>query len=148
MMPAMRFYAPVLLAVLGNLLYHSSQRLTPAAANPFLSVGVSFSAAAALCFILYKATGGGPAAADLRALSWTSLGLGAAVVVIETSFLIAYRLGWPVGLAGLTVTALQTALLIPIGRVFFHERLTPMGWAGVALCLAGLALLALQPRGA
>lgn len=142
----MRFFAPIVAAVLGNLLYHSSQRLTPAAASPFLSLGVSFGVASALCFLFYKATAPGAFFSDIRVLSWTSLGLGFSVVIIESSFLMAYRLGWPIGITGLTVTAFQTALLIPIGRVFLAERLSPAAWVGVALCLAGLALIGLSAK--
>jgi hypothetical protein len=142
----MRFYLPVILAVFGNILYHSAQRLTPQAANPFLSVGLSFSTAAVLCFILYKATAAGPLAGDLAVLSWTTVGLGVAVVLIETSFLVAYRWGWPIGSTALTVTALQTALLLPIGCFFLAERLTAAGWVGVLLCLVGLGLVAVQGR--
>jgi len=140
-----RFFAPIAAAVLGNLLYHSSQRLTPAAASPFLSLGVSFGVASALCFLFYKATAGS-LFSDVRLLSWTSLGLGFSVVIIESAILMAYRLGWPIGITGLTVTALQTALLIPIGRFFLAERLSPAAWAGVALCLAGLALIGLSAK--
>jgi drug/metabolite transporter (DMT)-like permease len=142
----MAYYLPLLVAVLANVLYHASQRLTPGGANPFLSVGVSFALAALICGALFKATGGGALGAELAKLSWTALGLGVSVALIEVSFLYAYRGGWPVGLASIVVTAGQSALLIPLGRFAFQERLPAQAWLGMALCLAGLALICLAPR--
>lgn len=138
----MRHYAPIVAAVLGNLLYHSSQRLTPQAVPPLLTVGLSFATASVLCLLVYAAGSPGAFLTDVHLLSWTTLGLGFSVAIIETAFLTAYRFGWPVGITGLTVTAGQTALLLPLGWYFLGERLPPLAWAGVALCLGGLALIA------
>lgn len=137
----MRFSAPILTAVLGNVLYHTSQRLTPPAVPPFLTVGLSFATGAVLCFLLYAAGSPGAFFTDIHLLSWTTLGLGFAVAIIETSFLFAYRFGWPVGITGLVVCAGQTVILLPLGWYFLHERLSPADWAGIGLCLAGLALI-------
>ena len=142
----MIYYLPIVVAVLANLLYHTSQKLTPAAAHPLLTVGVSFATASALAFAGYAVSSDKSFAQGLRALNWTALGLGLAVVLIECSFLIAYRRGWPVGVASLVVTAGQTALLIPMGRIFFSERLALLSWVGAALCVLGLSLICLQPR--
>ncbi len=141
----MTFYLPILVAVLANVLYHSSQRLTPVGAPPLLTIGLSFATASILALTGYAVTGQ-EGMAGLRSLNWTSLGLGLAVVLIETSFLIAYRRGWPVGITGLVVVAGQTVLLIPLGRFAFAERLPPLAWVGAALCAVGLALIGLAPR--
>lgn len=140
------YYAPILVAVLANVLYHVSQKLTPAAAPPLLTIGLSFATASALALAGFALTGRLGWTEGVRSLSWTTAGLGVAVVVIETSFLIAYRKGWPVGITGLVVVAGQTALLIPVGRLFFTERLPFAAWLGAALCAAGLTLIALAPR--
>jgi drug/metabolite transporter (DMT)-like permease len=140
------YYLPIVVAVSANVLYHLSQRLTPGGANPFLSIGASFALASALCGLAYAATSSGSLAADARALSWTALGLGLSVALIEAAFLYAYRFGWPVGLTSIVVVAAQSSLLIPIGRLAFGERMPLQAWLGVALCLAGLALISLCPR--
>lgn len=140
----MRSALPLACAVLGNVLYHLAQKLTPAQANPFLSLAVSFGTAAAGCALLYAATSGRALASDLGALSWTSAALGVSVIVIEVGFLLAYRSGWRIGLLSLVVTVSLTLLLLPIGRAFFGERLGWQGAAGVALSLAGLGLITLS----
>jgi hypothetical protein len=135
---------PLLCAVLGNILYHLSQKLTPAQANPFLSLAISFAAASLGCLFLYIATSGRNVVADISVLSWTTIGLGLSVIVIETGFLLAYRAGWRIGLLSLVVTVCQTAILLPIGRALFGDR---VGWttlAGVAVSLAGLGLITWQ----
>jgi drug/metabolite transporter (DMT)-like permease len=139
----MRFALPVMLAVLGNVLYHASQKLTPLQANPFLSVAASFATASLLALCVFALTRTASFGVELGRLSWTAVGLGVAVVVIESSFLIAYRLGWKIGVTSLVVTAGQTALLLPMGRLFFSERVSPAGWLGVLLSVVGLALISL-----
>jgi len=146
MMRAMIFYVPIAVAVLANVLYHLSQKLTPAAAPPLLTIGLSFATASALALTGFALTGKQGWGDGLRSLSWTTVGLGLAVALIETSFLIAYRKGWPVGLTGLVVVAGQTAVLIPVARFAFAERLSALSWVGAGLCLLGLALISLAPR--
>lgn len=141
-------YIPLGVAVLGYVLYHAAQRLTPSTANPFLSIGFSFALASLLCGAAYRLTAATPFLQDVRSLSWTTAGLGLAVALIEVAFLFVYRQGWPLGVASIVVTAGQSALLIPIGRLVLHERLPAAAWAGMALCLAGLALICLSPRSA
>ncbi len=135
---------PLLCAVLGNILYHLSQKLTPASANPFLSLSLSFATAAVGCLFLYIATSGRNFASDFSVLSWTTVGLGLSVIVIETGFLLAYRAGWRIGLLSLVVTVCQTALLMPIGRAFFGDKIGWTALAGVAVSLAGLGLITWQ----
>jgi drug/metabolite transporter (DMT)-like permease len=135
---------PVFFAIAGNVLYHCAQKSTPPQANPFLSLGVSFGTASLGCLVLYLATGGRGLGADLGALSWTSVALGLSVIVIELGFLLAYRSGWRIGLLSLVVTISLTLVLLPIGRVFFGERLGLATLAGVAVSLVGLALITLQ----
>lgn len=140
----MRIAFPLLCAVLGNVLYHLAQKMTPAQVNPFLSLAVSFGTASLGCALIYAATGGTALRADAALLSWTSVGLGLSIIVIEIGFLLAYRSGLRIGLTSLIVTISLTLLLLPIGRAFFGERIGWTGAAGVAVSLAGLGLITLQ----
>ncbi len=139
----MRFL-PIVLAVLGNLLYHSSQKLTSHQVNPFLTIAVSFGLASLLAFGAFALTRTAPLSAEASRLSWTAIGLGVSVAVIETSFLLAYRANWPVGFTSLIVTIAQTALLIPLGMLAFGERVTAGGLVGALIGVAGLALVVFQ----
>jgi drug/metabolite transporter (DMT)-like permease len=49
----------------------------------------------------------------------------------------------PVGIAS-TLTSLAPIILIPLGRLFFKERITPRAIVGTALALAGIVILFLD----
>ena len=70
--PASWAALPLFFAIAGNVLYHCAQKMTPAQANPFLSLAVSFGTASLGCLLLYLATSGRAFGADFGALSWTS----------------------------------------------------------------------------
>ena len=140
----MRSALPVIVAACAYAVYHVAQKLTPAGANPFLTLAVSFATASLGCLALYATGAHGTLVEEASRLTWTSPAVGVAVLAIETSFLLAYRQGWAIGLASLTVTVAVTLLLLPIGRFAFGE---PLGWlalSGAGLSLAGMALLLRQ----
>jgi drug/metabolite transporter (DMT)-like permease len=63
---------------------------------------------------------------------------------LEVGFLLAYRVKWNISLLAIVVNASASLLLLPIGLVFFHERLTPLNIAGVLVCIAGLVMISLK----
>ena len=46
------FYFSMGLTILSNVLYHFAQKLTPSAANPVLSLAITYAAAAVVCLAL------------------------------------------------------------------------------------------------
>ena len=140
------YYAAVGLAVLSNLFYHVSQKLTPAGANPALAISVTYLVGMSLSLVVLwlffpLKTGLGPA---LQQLNWASVLLGVAVVGIEFGFLLAYRAGGDISLAQIVVSATVTLVLIPLGLIFFKEKLSWVNGLGIVLCLAGLVLINLK----
>jgi len=79
--------------------------------------------------------------ASLKATNWASLLLGFAVVGFELGFLLAYRMGWNISVAGLLSNTLVALFLIPIGFVLFRENISLTGISGVLLCIASLILI-------
>ena len=69
------------------------------------------------------------------------IGVGAGAFLIELGYVLTYRAGWPVSMASVLTNGLVAALLVPIGIVLLGERLSISNFAGIVLCLAGLALL-------
>jgi drug/metabolite transporter (DMT)-like permease len=137
------YYAAVGLAVLSNLFYHISQKLTPPGANAALTLTVTYLVSVGVSLVVLwlffpLKTGLGPA---LRQLNWASVALGLAIVGIEFGFLLAYRAGGDISLAQIVVSATVTLVLIPLGLVFFKEKLSWLNGAGIVLCLAGLVLI-------
>lgn len=136
------FYGAMALIVVSVTSYQLLQKAMPAAANPFLSLALTYLLSLALCLGLLLAfplrTGLGEA---LRQMNWATAALSLSVVGIEVGFLLAYRAGWQISKAPLVSTALGTLVLVPAGVLLFSERLSLSQAAGVGLCLLGLVLI-------
>jgi len=140
------YYLAVGLAVLSNLFYHVSQKLTPPGANAALAIVVAYVVALGISLVVLGLfiplkMGLGPA---LRQLNWASVALGMSIVGIELGFLLAYRGGGNISLAQIVVSATVTLILIPVGLLFFKEKLSWVNGLGIVLCLAGLVLINLR----
>ncbi len=132
----------IFLAVGANILYHISQKSIPRGINPAFSVVVTYLVALALSAALLPFTSSQPLRESARELNWASAGVGVAIVGVEFAFLLAYRTGWRISLATLTTNVTVAIVLLPVGLLFFRERLSASNVAGIVLCLAGLLLIA------
>jgi len=138
----MLYYVSLLIVVASTVVYHLTQKATPADAHPLLALAVTYAAATALCLVLLpffplRASLG----ESLRRLNWASIALAAAVTGIEVGFLLAYRAGWNISLAALIANTAVAAILAPVGLLVFAEQLTPIQIAGISACIVGLALI-------
>ncbi|AXE35272.1 EamA family transporter [Chromobacterium phragmitis] len=133
------FFAAILLAVAGSVVYHLSIKQLPQDLNPFFSLAVSYGLALALCLAGMWWLPGGQR--DPSALGWSNLGVALGILGIEMGFLLAYRAGWNLGYAALSANVLSAALLLPIGYWLFRESLSPGRLAGLGLSLAGLWMM-------
>ncbi|MBX9348404.1 hypothetical protein [Chromobacterium piscinae] len=133
------FFAALLLAVAGSVVYHLSIKQLPQAVNPFFSLAVSYGLAMSLCLAGMWWLPAGQR--GMSALNWSSLGVALGILGIEMGFLLAYRAGWNLGYAALSSNVLSTALLLPIGYWLFRENLSPGRLAGLGLSLAGLWMM-------
>lgn len=136
------FYAAIALTVVSNVLYHLFLKVTPSQVNPMLSLMVVYLVAALvslglLPFFPLQET----FLTELRRVNWASIGVGAAIVGLELGFLLAYRLGWNISLAGLVSNVAVGAVLLPVGLLLFRERLTAVQVVGIVVCAAGLILV-------
>jgi drug/metabolite transporter (DMT)-like permease len=134
------FYFPVLLTIVGTLVYHVAQKMMPQPVSPFFSLAVAFSIATLVCLIVLLST----ARAPFRLwhdMSWSSVALGFAIVAIETGYLIAYRLEWKLNRTALISNVCVAILLIPLGSIFSREQVSLRMVAGSTLCIIGLILL-------
>jgi multidrug transporter EmrE-like cation transporter len=136
------FYLSIGLAIFSTLLYHITQKLTPANANPALALIVTYTVSLVLCVLLLPLF---PLAKDVRAalgqLNWASYGLAFALVGLEVSFLLAYRSGWNISIAAIFVNVAGTLLLVPIGLLFFKKQLSLVNLLGVLVCILGLVMI-------
>ncbi len=130
------------LTILANLMYHLTLKVTPSNAHPLVSLAVSYLVAAFLCMALlplFPMKDG--LAQALRQLNWASYALGAAIVGLEIGFLLTYRAGWNISTGSLVSNLTVAMLLLPIGLLFFQEKLSLTNSIGAGIALLGLVLV-------
>ncbi len=136
------FYSSIVVAVFSTMLYHITIKFTPADANPALSLIVTYLTAILLCLILLFFMPLKTSVSEgLKQLNWASIGLAFALVGLEVGFILVYRAGWNISIAAIVVNAVVTVLLVPVGILLFSEKLSPMNYAGIAVCIAGLVMV-------
>jgi drug/metabolite transporter (DMT)-like permease len=136
------YYFAILLVVVSNVFYQISQKLIPSDVNPVLSLIVTYSTAIIFSLFLlpfYPITEG--FRASFRKMNWASFTLGITIVGIELGFLLAFRAGWNISFAQLFSGLSIAVLLIPIGVLFFHDKLTVLNVIGILLSIGGLILM-------
>jgi len=135
-------YFPILLVVLSNSCYHLCQKSTPSSLNPIAALIVTYACALIVSivafFIFVPKTN---LMESIRVVNWASILLGFAVVGLELGFLLAYRSGWNISIAGLLANTLVALILIPVGLLFYKESLSIINISGVLLCMIGLLLI-------
>ena len=129
-------------AIAATVGYHIVMKLTPAGANPYLSLAVTYAVTAIGFALIYVALpGAAPFRAAIGQLNWTSLALCVVVLGLDLGFLMLYRGGFDVSLGALITQSAAALLLVLLGVAFFAEKLTMTNVAGIVLCMAGLWLI-------
>lgn len=131
---------PVLLILLGGVVYHLAQKTTPARVDPFLSLFASFGLASLACLAI-SLSEGKVLVDEVRKINWTAIALAAALVAIESGYLIGYRNGLKLNITSLACNTAIAVALFAIGVLAFKEGISPRVAAGGVLCLVGLALM-------
>ena len=129
-------------AIACTVAYHLVLKLTPAGANPVLSLMLTYAIvtiAFALVLVLQ------PAAfewkRELTRLNWTVVALAIAIVGLDLGFMFLYRSGFPVSLGALVTQSAAAIILLAIGVAAFRDRLSVSNAVGLVLCLVGLWLV-------
>ena len=140
------FYTSFAIVVFSSVLYHISQRTIAPGAHPVISLIVTYLVAIGLSTILLLVF---PLRTSLREaigeLNRASLVLAVAIVGLEIGFLLAYRAGWNVSLAGVATNVAGALVLLPVGIAFFKERPSALNLVGVVVCLLGLWMVNHRP---
>jgi uncharacterized membrane protein len=136
------YYAAIILTIVTNVFYHIIQKLTPTTIDPIASLIVTYLVAAAFCLIILPFYPHSESlVSSFKKANWTSFALGISIVGLELGFLLAYRAGWNLSLANICSNTTVALLLIPIGKLFFNERINAVNIIGIILCFGGLILI-------
>jgi multidrug transporter EmrE-like cation transporter len=129
-------------AIAATVAYHIVMKLTPASANPYLSLAVTYAVVTVAFSAVYVAL---PGPAALREafgqLNWTTLALGVVLVFVDHGFLLLYRGGFDVSLGQIVTQSAAALLLLLIGVAWLNEKLTLVNIGGILLCVVGLWLI-------
>lgn len=133
---------PVGLVVLANVLYNICTKSTPAEANAFLSLTITYLVAAGVSALLFWADrSAGGLGSELKQLNWTSLVLGVCIIGLEFGYICLYRAGWPVSMGSLVANLCLACVLVVVGVLLYKEVVTLRQILGLVVCGAGLVLL-------
>ena len=131
---------PLIMILVGGILYHVSQKSTPATVDPFLALCISFGLASLACLGLFAARDGF-SSTQIHRVSWTSVVLALALVLIESGYLVGYRAGLKLNVTSFVCNNLIALALVIIGAFLYRENFTVRTGSGMLLCVAGLLLL-------
>jgi multidrug transporter EmrE-like cation transporter len=130
------------IAIAATVGYHVVLKLTPAGANPYLSLAVTYAITTVAFAAVYAVAPGNTSLRDaFGQLNWTTYALGAAVVFLDLGFLMLYRGGFDVSLGQLITQSAAALLLLLLGVAFFAEKMSLANIGGILLCVAGLWLI-------
>ena len=130
------------LAIACTVAYHLVLKLTPAGANPLVSLLATYLAVSAIfAIVLVGAPGEFAWRSEVRQLNWTAVALAVAIVGLDLGFLLLYRSGYAVSMGALVTQSAAALILLVIGVAAFRDRLSAANLVGLALCLAGLWLV-------
>lgn len=139
----MKFLIFLLVAALGNVLYHTGQKsLHDVASNPMSVLAVYYAAALVLCLLLMPWFGkvSFNDTATLAA-NWRVWLVAGGILLIELGFLLAYQSGGSAQWSGVAVNGMAALLLIPLAIWLFGEQFSWQKVVGILLTLSGLYFL-------
>lgn len=133
---------PLLMIVAANTCYNVCTKSFPKDADACAGLTVTNLTAAVLSAALFAFGGGRHGLfAELARLNWTSPVLGAAIVALETGFVLLYRAGWKISAGALTANTCLAVALLFVGVFAYRETITARQIAGMFACAAGLYLI-------
>jgi multidrug transporter EmrE-like cation transporter len=136
------FYFSISLAIGASALYHITTKSTPANVNFAISLLVTYGIAfiaTLFTFFFFPVQDG--LTAELKKLNWASIGLAIAILGTEFGFLLTYRAGWNLGIAGVLVQVVASLILVPVAIFVFRDKISWVNVLGIFVCFAGLVML-------
>lgn len=132
----------ITVVVLGQVLYHSIARGSGTSRSAFELVAIAY----AVGLVLVVTVGALTDHLEFQSMfsvanTLRGLGLGVAVSMVEVGYVYSYKRGLPITTGAISVLAITSVALAPIGIVLFHEHLNPRVAVGALLAIAGIWLM-------
>lgn len=135
------FIIPFLMVVSGNSFYHFLSKSISESLNPFLALTVTYGFAFILSIALFLFTKSNAFSNEFLKLNWINFAMGAAVLAIESGWIILYRTGCDISKGSLLANICISTVLFLVGYLFFNESISTKKVIGLAVCLIGVYLM-------
>lgn len=135
-------YAPILMILIANSIYHISSKSVSKDANSMAALAFTYVLAAVGAALLYFLSSKGCSlVGEWRKLNWASITLAVGMSGMELGYLWAYRQGGKINLTSLTANICVAVFLLLIGRFFFKETVSLRQLAGMLISVIGLCVM-------
>ncbi len=133
---------PLALVLLSNTFYQICAKSVPGEMNPLASLTITYFIGALVSGVLFFLLNrDANLIREWGKTNWAPLVLGLVIVGLEVGYIYAYKAGWPVSTAQIVQASLLAVILVFVGAVLYHEKVTWNKVAGILVCLAGLGLI-------
>lgn len=139
----MSHYFPIALIVLGGVIYQLAQKSVSQSLNAYYAIVIAYSAGIVFCLVAnaIRPEDGG-FIESFRRSGWPAYGIGIGAVFVELGFLLAFRQGWKLSLTSIVVNIIMSMILVPVGVLFYKEKISGTNALGVLFYAVGLLLIA------
>ncbi len=135
-------FFPIALIAGSILIYQIAQKLLPHEINPWHALIMYYVGALIITLVISFFDRSSASFLDsLRGANWAVLAVIISIVGIEVGWILAFRSGSTLSVTGLIVNTAAAIVVIPIGLLFFKEKLSLTNVTGIALCMVGLFLI-------
>ena len=140
-MSQLTMYAPILLVIGANVLYHLTAKAIPSEMNSFAALIVIYLCAMIAAIVLFYATSPNKSLTEnLSHLNIPTVLMSVALIGMELGTILMFKVGWDVSIGPLVAHIGLCVVLVIIGVIFFKEKLNLTQVIGIILCLVGMVL--------
>lgn len=138
----MVYYAPILLIVAANTLYHVAAKGMPDPGNSFAPLVWTYLTATLLTIVMFFVTGSSnDLVAQMKNTNLMPFIFGASLVALEFGYVLLYKMGWNISIGSTFANIALAVVMLIVGILFYKEQLSIYQVAGIILCGVGLFLI-------
>lgn len=130
---------PLLLIIISNVFYNICTKSIPQDSDSFGTLILTYLAGGVIAYVLFCIHS--HSFNIFANFNVPSLILGFAIVGLEAGYVYLYRAGWKVSKGSLTANICLAIVLLVIGAVMYHEKISLRQIFGALICMIGLYLM-------
>lgn len=133
------FWAPLLLNVLGQVIYNVVGKSTPSGVNTFASLTITYLTGFVICVALFYFNSGGVSIIEgWSHANWTALLLALGIIGVDLSLIMLFRAGWDISIGTLVANIGMSLITVCLGVAIWGESMNVLKLVGIVVCLVGL----------